>query len=220
MGLGYYCFDACLRREVKAMRKRIVWTALVLGALAGGVGLAGADPIVYQPVQYQYGAHGEIFYGGQNPNFQANPYNFVSGVGFPNALGTAGGRFVGPSPAYRFERFDARNVHGLPPLVYSDLMPYVEVGQYGYTSDDARNEAYANVPRYQVKGGAPAAAPPEVAVPAPAAVPVDVRPKAIPLLTWARGAHSRGETELVNALLLEAAKYDPVATAKVRAELK
>jgi hypothetical protein len=73
--------------------------------------------IIYQPVQYQYGAAAKFFYGGANPDIISYGYAQPS---------------AGPAQL----------------TIYSDARPYENLAIYGYTVSDARDEAYANVPRY------------------------------------------------------------------------
>jgi hypothetical protein len=100
-------------------------------------------------------------------------------------------------------------------LVFTDAFPYEDVGQFGMTADDARNEAYGNVPRVQVGGGPRERGPADTrsdgangAADATApAVRQDPRSKAIPLLNWAKAERERNPA-LYRALLQEARKHD------------
>jgi hypothetical protein len=176
---------------------------------------AVAEPIIYQGVRYQYGTHGEIFYGGVNPQF------LPTGFPVPNTPATQAlaNHFGFPNPNYRTNIFNGPTGQ-FPPLIYTDLVPFDEAGHLGFTIDDARNEAYFNMPRYY--RATPTAATAAPAAAAPAAVVVTAaqqRAKAIPLLSWARSDSARKNPELQRALLDEAAKYAPVESAKTRAEL-
>lgn len=111
--------------------------------------------IVYEPVQYQYAdpVHGRpiFYYGGSNPavlwsgaNYQARYHvglNSVRNIGFDEV-------FVGPLN-------DDLLHHGLighAAVTYTDLLPPgMNAWQLGFTPDDARNEAYLKVPRYERK---------------------------------------------------------------------
>ncbi len=183
--------------------------------------------VIFQPVRYQYGAYNEVFYGGQNPAFTTNPYVYL-----PPALQSAysiqrlsaepgvnpylpygaQGPFVSP-----FTPGSNQTTPAYVPYIFSDYLPYQEVGQFGYTVDDARNEAYANAPRLQTGYRPPEPAAPEAATGHPAAAPAaaepvtDPRSKAIPLLDWAKVERTRNP-ELYKALIEEAKKYDPAAT--------
>lgn len=165
--------------------------------------------VIYPGVRYQWGSRGEIFYGGQAPQYL--PTNWPV-AGTPAARAVAE-RLGFPEPNYRLSALHLHADYQYRPLMYSDLAPYEEVGHWGFTADDARNEAYGNVPRYQT--GGPAVAP----VPVAALSAKQVRAKAIPLLDWAGQESAARNPELREALLHEAAKYDPEATARVRREL-
>lgn len=79
--------------------------------------------IIYLPVQYQYGQQDTYYYGGSDPSIFRQ--------------------------AERDSALRARNnVSNEPVRVYSDLLPFRNARVFGFTIDDARNEAYANAPRY------------------------------------------------------------------------
>jgi hypothetical protein len=198
--------------------KKVITAAVSMAALVAAIAPVRAVT-VYPPVQFQFGQHGELYYGGTQSgvsNSAAGP-QMVAGV-YTNSSYT---------PLYFHPEFGEEPERA----IYSDYRPGVDVKQYGYTINDARNEAYANAPTFFAKGPRPA----EQAVDAPEMVPVtvpsytpgakrtvrnDPRSKAIPLLDWAKGAHARGQKELVEALLAEAAKSDPKATAALRREFE
>jgi hypothetical protein len=193
--------------------------ALALTSLAT---VAVAEPIVYQPPRFQYGAHGEVFYGGVNPQYL--PTSFP----VPNTPATQAlaDRFGFPNPNYRLNALNTTFERQFPPLVYSDLFPYDEAGRHGFTIDDARNEAYLNAPRFYAGPASEAARAATDSAHSAARVyqpvvltPAQQRARATPLLSWARQESARRNPELQRALLWEAAKYDPDAAARVRAEL-
>ena len=193
-------------------------TIYLAAAMAAAWMSSGAlAQVIYQPVRYQYGPQQNVYYGGTS------------------RIKAAGGTYVPPglqiSPPATAEPVVGANVYGpgsIPfttvpnasPMgevhVFSDVAPYEEVGQYGYTPDDARNEAYANVPLYQGGGrlNGPAAVvtvpPAEPAQPQASYTP-DPKAKAIPLLDWAKAEH-RKNPELYRALVDLARKFDPQAT--------
>jgi hypothetical protein len=205
---------------------------------------------IYPGVQYQYGAYGEIFYGGQNPDILTHPYLNIP----PHLIKTVDPRYTGPSAYYGVDtagnypaylgafpatRFNQQSYTQPQHFIFSDQFPYVEVGQYGYTEDDAHNEAYANVPRYQVnnpqalqalrerqqlQGSASSAAQSPAAAPPPAQTAEErqqtTRAKAAPLLNWAKAEHARGHDKLVEMLTAEAAKFDPQAANAFRLSLQ
>ena len=80
--------------------------------------------IIYEPVQYQYGTGSTFYYGGSD-----------RGVIERGVAETAG--YCGQ-----------RGYTGTPTLIYCDAAPTYNARVLGMSIDDARNEAYANVPRY------------------------------------------------------------------------
>src|SRR5271170_1871755 len=206
----------------------------VLGfALALGVANAAAmAQTVYEPVRYQYGQYGEVFYGGTNPAIASNDYVYVPSS-LPQGLQAAyaarrmnattypypqpymlSGSGEG-APFYSPYTQGGMNVQTNVPYIFSDYLPGEEVSQFGFTVNDARNEAYSHVPLYQVGGGA-AKAPAKSAAPmakAKASVVSDSRAKAVPLLNWAKVEREQNPP-LYQALLQEARKYDPAAVEK------
>ncbi|MCL2647467.1 MAG: hypothetical protein FWD61_10770 [Phycisphaerales bacterium] len=158
----------------------------ILVALIVCCPLAALAQTVYEPPRYQFGRYGEIFYGGTNPDFFANNYSF----------------------------FRDRPLTDIRIRIFSDRFPYEEAGRFGYTINDVRNEAYANVPRLQTMPPSPPPAP--AATPSPVA---DQRLKAIPLLHWAKAEQTRNPA-LYKALIYEAAKYDPAATTALVKQLQ
>jgi hypothetical protein len=172
----------------------------------------------------------EVYYGGTNPSFTSNQFVYL-----PPALQAAyaARRMNAPGGAYQYTPYgpgspffspypvDATSTAVNTSYVFTDLLPYEEAGQFGFTVDNARNEAYRNVPLFQ-PAALPAATPPTaapaaqpagqpVAEPAVAAPPLNPRDKAIPLLNWARAERGRNPV-LFKALMDEARKHDPAAT--------
>lgn len=196
---------------------------LITLALATLTSAASAQ-VVYSPVRYQYGQYNEVYYGGRNPAFTQNSYVYL-----PPALQSAyNAQRLNAAPyltAYAsgptgnfYSPFtpDARMTNpAFTPFIYSDFLPYEEVGQYGYSINQSRNEAYANVPRLQsaLRPQSPQT-PAEPATPAAdqrSKSPADLKLKAIPLLNWARSEGTKNP-QLTKALFAEAFKYDPAAT--------
>jgi hypothetical protein len=199
--------------------------SLVVLALLAWASSASAQ-VVYEPVRYQYGPN--VYYGGTNPSFGNSAYsNLPPGLQSAAPVAGAGAGLPGVSSSYLYGSpsgtYPSLSMGTPQPTVhvYSDALPYQEASQYGYTPDDARNEAYANVPRVQygqgpvipVQSAAPA---PETAVKEPekAAPAMDPKQKAIPLLSWAKAERTRNP-ELYKAIMDEARKCDPVATDKM-----
>ena len=132
---------------------------LLCAAVVIGLGAAAMGQVVYEPTRYQYGQYNEVFYGGRNPTFTSNAYvylppalrapyaaermnvpTFINGY-TPMGPGTA---FVSP-----YNQDSAVATQQYVPYIFTDYLPFTEAGQFGYTVDQARNEAYANVPRIQ-----------------------------------------------------------------------
>ena len=139
-----------------------------------------------------------------------NVPTFINGY-TPMGPGTA---FVSP-----YNQDSAVATQQYVPYIFTDYLPFTEAGQFGYTVDQARNEAYANVPRIQTgyaphpgevmgvvgEAGAPMAQQTVVATP-----PTDPKLKAIPLINWAKNEKTRNPA-LYKALVTEARKYDRAA---------
>ncbi len=100
---------------------------LIAALLVGLLSTAASAQVIYLPVQYQYGQDQPYFYGGNDPCV------------FASAERT--------SALLRFQGIQSRSVR-----VYSDLFPYANAAEFGFTPDDARNEAYFNQQRYFRKG--------------------------------------------------------------------
>ena len=156
---------------------------MVLGSVASAA-------IVYEPVQYQYRDAGRdrptFYYGGSNPavleagalhqhryQIGANP---VRNIGF-------GVTFVGPLTNDLLHH----GLMGCAPVTYTDLLPAgMNAWPLGFTADDARNEAYGNVPLYFRKGdlmeSAYRGADGSVVVPAQAPLPgtISITPSRMP----------------------------------------
>jgi hypothetical protein len=127
---------------------RPVLSALVLTLLPA----ISSAAIVFEPVQYQYrDAHCDrpaFYYGGSNPAvFMAGVmaqqrYHLGANPIHETALSSP---LVGPLTDNLLHHGDM----GAAPITYSDsLPPGSNAYPYGLTPDDARNDAYSNVPRY------------------------------------------------------------------------
>jgi hypothetical protein len=113
---------------------------LLLCALALAVAPVANGQIVYEPVQYQYGGQNPYSYGGQDPRVHVSARH-------PHAPGTTWGR--GNGFAFRSAGVHThREVVTERPRVFTDALPYRNAFVYGFTVNDARNEAYARVPTY------------------------------------------------------------------------
>jgi hypothetical protein len=146
---------------------------------------AFAQVIVYQPVKYQFDAgdgDAKYLYGGTNPQvhyWATTPA--LAGYGWSQRCPFRG-------YARNLHSFDGGNSFGQPsPFfyrtpIYSDCYGVQRASYFGFNEADARNEAYANVPRYFRKADllasavpaadgtlvVPATAPQVIAAPAPA----------------------------------------------------
>jgi hypothetical protein len=117
----------------------MIRVALALAVFACFVSTASAQ-IIFEPVQYQYDSNGTMYYyGGSDPYVHAMAHELYSPGGtFGRVNGFA---FVSAT----------RQVSNEPIRAYTDAMPRINGHLLGFTPDDARNEAYANAPRYFVK---------------------------------------------------------------------
>jgi hypothetical protein len=200
-------------------------------AVLCAVATAAKAQTVYEPVRYQYGQHQEIYYGGTNAAITSGNYVYL-----PAHLeeGARARRYnapvypypspymiAGPNTAFVSPYTSTTTItYPVTSFIFSDYLPYEEVGQFGYTIDDARNEASANVPRYQTgaraagTGGTMSAYAAPAAAPAPGPAPriANPREKAMALINWAK-AERRKNGPLYQALMTEARKYDPAAVA-------
>lgn len=207
---------------------------LAAASMLGTLATQAFSQTIYEPVRYQYGQYGEVFYGGTNPVFTSNHYAYLpeSLRGVYRARRFAAPVYPYPSPYMPYGPgtvFISPHVNSLSisypenqRLVFTDAIPYENVAGFGFTPDDARNEAYANVPRIQFGGGprtepvrAPAGATAGTAQqapqgPQPPATAADEHNKAIPLLNWAKAERERNPA-LYRSLLKEARKHDAAA---------
>jgi hypothetical protein len=111
----------------------------ILALISCGISSASAQ-IIYEPVQYQYGSDQHYYCGGSDPSVFRMAERYTDGGGqFGRVHGFA---WVSANVMTH------REVSPEAPRVYADSMPRTNAAIYGYTIDDARNEAYANVPRY------------------------------------------------------------------------
>lgn len=113
--------------------------AVVLVCLGFGAPSADAQ-IIYEPVRYQYGGQNAYYYGGCDPRVH-------EAAAWPWAPGTTWGR--GNGWAFRSASIDThREVASERQRTYTDAMPLRNAWVYGFTANDARNEAYARQPNY------------------------------------------------------------------------
>lgn len=98
--------------------------------------------IIYEPVRYQYvtGSGQTYYYGGQQPRtfYWAELQSELDAPGFNR---------------YRYGAFSGGDRLGDGmlndrPRVYSDQVPYRDARRWGFTADDARNQAMRSAPLY------------------------------------------------------------------------
>ena len=135
--------------------------ALVSLALLFALSSAASAQVIYEPVQYQYRARAAdgheltFYYGGNNPRV----------FDYADRLACLGQGRTGVREGQYGVGYLHHGLIGSPPYrVFSDCAPYVNAAVYGFSPADARNEAYARVPRYFTKAqllasAAPAAEP-------------------------------------------------------------
>ena len=119
--------------------------------------------VIYEPVRYQFsGCDQNYCYGGSDASVHARAAYYACRGTHHVAVGAFndGRAFNEPSPMFPYES------------VYSDKVMRMDARYFGYTCDDARNEANARVPRYFRKAdllaGAYRAADGSIVVPAQA----------------------------------------------------
>lgn len=104
---------------------------------------AAFGQIVYENVRYQYetSTGQRYYYGGQAPrvHHRAEVRSELADRGFNRYRY---GAFSGGDRTFGDGLFNPQ------PRVYSDLLPYRNAARYGFTADEARNEAYRSAPRY------------------------------------------------------------------------
>jgi hypothetical protein len=117
------------------LRLGLATVATVAGLVVPSVARA---QVVYEPVQYQFGGQNPYYYGGTDPRVHGRVAS-QAGVGFGRVNGFD---FVSGTVNTH------RAVTSLPARVFTDAYPGYDARTLGFTASDARNEAYANTPRY------------------------------------------------------------------------
>ena len=97
--------------------------------------------VVYAPVQYQYSNGMSYYYGGNDPSMLGYIEHVKCRNGYPSAITGHGHNGL---------RHTLGQI-GEQTYVFSDCLKYRNAAVYGYTADDARNEAMANLPLYFTK---------------------------------------------------------------------
>jgi hypothetical protein len=96
--------------------------------------------VIYAPVQYQYTNGMTYYYGGNDPSMLSYIEHVKCRNGYPSAVASH----------YSNLRHTLGQV-GEPHYVFSDCLKYRNAAVYGYTVNDAVNEANSNVPLYFTK---------------------------------------------------------------------
>lgn len=97
--------------------------------------------VVYMPVQHQYSNGMTYYYGGNDPSMLRYIEHVKCRNGYPSTITGHG---------YNSLRHTLGQI-GEQTYVFSDCLKYRNAAVYGYTADDARNEAMANLPLYFTK---------------------------------------------------------------------
>ena len=115
-----------------------IWIAICLLPLAS----AASAQVIYEPVQHQYGT---VYYGGSNPALidaaRRTCADDLAAPGLPYFYRSFG-YIPLPTPVYAGI---GNKVVDIPPLAVCDCGNYYHLG---FTPDEARTQAYDNVPRY------------------------------------------------------------------------
>lgn len=107
--------------------------------------------VYYEPVQYHYGGQNRYFYGGADPRVH-------EGAQRPAAHGWGRGNgFDFRSGGIHTHREVSRQ----RPRIFTDALPWRNAFDFGFTANDARNQAMHNVPLYFSKRQMLAAALPD-----------------------------------------------------------
>jgi len=100
---------------------------------------AASAQVIYEPVRYQYElGDTHLYYGGSNPRVFEQARSHYELYNRPRAYDAHGHELA----------TIRRGLTNQAPYVYTDAAPYMNASLFGYTANDARNEAYANVPTY------------------------------------------------------------------------
>jgi hypothetical protein len=111
--------------------------AVVLSVFAS----SASAQVIYEPVRYQYGESMRYYYGGNDPGMFAYADRLACRNGYPSSMYNN----------YTSLRSTIGQISHNP-VVLTDCLPLRNAAVFGFDANDARNEAYANVPRYYRKG--------------------------------------------------------------------
>ena len=105
------------------------------------VASSASAQVIYQPVQHQYSNGMTYYYGGNDPSMQHYIEHVKCRNGYPSEITGHHGNHL---------RHTLGQI-GEQKYVFSDCLMYRNAAVYGYTAQDAQNEANANLPRYFTK---------------------------------------------------------------------
>ena len=105
------------------------------------VASSASAQVIYAPVQYQYTNGITYYYGGNDPSMFGYIEHVKCRNGYPSTVS---------GHNYNSLRRTLGQV-GEPVYVFSDCLKYRNAAVYGYTVDDVKNEAMANMPLYYTK---------------------------------------------------------------------
>lgn len=113
---------------------------------------AASAAIIYAPVQYQYrdpANNGPAFYyGGGDPAVIGNGTLQQRRYSLPGPIHPTGGKYLAEG-RLGFDPLPSGILENRPAVTYTDLLaPGINAYPYGFSVDDARNEAYSNSPLY------------------------------------------------------------------------
>ena len=93
--------------------------------------------VIYEPVRYQYGDALKYYYGGNNPAMFDYAERVLCRNGYPNSM-----------LRNYTNLYNTVGQVGENKIILTDCLPLHNAAAYGFTVNDARNEAYGNVPLY------------------------------------------------------------------------
>lgn len=105
------------------------------------VASSASAQVIYQPVQHQYSNGMTYYYGGNDPSMLHYIEHVKCRNGYPSEI---------TGHHYNHLRHTLGQI-GEQKYVFSDCLMYRNAAVYGYTAEDAQNEANANLPRYFTK---------------------------------------------------------------------
>ena len=120
---------------------RSTFAPALAAVLLSVVTSSASAQVFYEPVRYQYGESLKYYYGGNDPAMFGYAERVACRNGYPSSM----------LNSYTSLHNTLGQI-GEKKVVLTDCMPMRNAAVFGYDANDARNEAYANVPRYFRKG--------------------------------------------------------------------